>query len=285
MQWIQEVLLKLGVEDPSHLLGDIVGKVITILVVFIIMRIVIRIGNRFINNFFAKQTIGRFSIEKRRATTLTTILKSVFFYVVSFIGIMIITSMFVDITSIIAVAGVGSLTVAFGAQSLVEDFVTGFFIFFDDQFSVGDYVTLGGYSGIVETMGLRTTQLRDFSGDLHIIPNRKISQVTNHSRGNMRAMIDISIAYEEDIQRSMEILENLCGRLSKENENIVEGPYVLGVQELNDSSVKIRITAQTKNMEQWGVERDLRKAIKDIFDQEGIEIPYPKRVVYSEKQE
>lgn len=285
MQWIHDILLKLGVEDPSSLLGNIVGKMITILVVFVVMRIVIRFGNKFIDNFFMKQTMGRFSIEKRRATTLTAIVKSVFFYLVLFIGIMIVASMFVDITSIIALAGVGSLAVAFGAQSLVEDFVTGFFIFFDDQFSVGDYVTLVGYSGIVETLGLRTTQLRDFSGDLHIIPNGEISQVTNHSRGNMRAMVDVRVTYEENIQKSMEILERVCDKIGKENKNIVEGPYVLGIEELDDLSMKIRVTAQTKNMEQWGVERDLRKAIKDTFDQEGIKIPYPKRVVHLEKQE
>ncbi|RBP44055.1 mechanosensitive ion channel family protein [Garciella nitratireducens] len=284
MEKLNRVLGRLNI-DPSEFLGEIFQKILLMIIVFILVRIAIKLGNRFINGFFQKKTTDKFSIEERRAHTLSTILKSVYSYVIYFIGIITVIGSFVDITSLLAVAGVGSLAVAFGAQSLVEDFVTGFFIFLDDQFSVGDYVTLKNFNGIVENMGLRTTEIRDFSGDLHIIPNREIITVTNHSRGNMQAKVDVGIAYEEDIQRAIEVLENLCKQMAKENDKIVEGPYVLGVQELGDSSVNIRITAQTKNMEQWGVERQLRQKIKETFDQEGIEIPYPKRVVYQENVE
>lgn len=271
--------------DPSELFGVVFGKIVLIVIVLILIKVAIKIGDRFINGFFQKKTANRFSIEERRAHTLSTILKSIYSYVIYFIGIITIIGSFVDVTSLLAVAGVGSLAIAFGAQSLVEDFVTGFFIFLDDQFSVGDYVTLKNLSGIVENMGLRTTQIRDFNGDLHIIPNREISTVTNHSRGNMQAKVDVSIAYEEDIQRAIQVLEKLCSKMAKENDKIVEGPYVLGVEELGDSSINIRIIAQTKNMEQWGVERQLRQRIKETFDQEGIEIPYLKRVVYQQNVE
>lgn len=249
------------------------------------MKVATIIANKLINSFFKKKEIGRFSIEQRRADTLSTILKSVFRYAIYFIGIMTIAGFFVEVTSLIAVAGVGSLAIGFGAQSLVKDVVTGFFIFLEDQFSVGDYITTGGFGGIVEVMGLRTTLIRDFGGDLHIIPNGGITHVTNHSRGNMRAMIDVGIAYEQDIQRAIGILNALCERVAKDNDNIIDGPYVLGVQELGDSSVNIRITAQTVNMEQWAVERLLRQEIKETFDKEGIEIPYPKNVIYYGKTE
>lgn len=284
MERLKGILDKFDI-DPSELFGIVLGKIVLIVIVLILMKVVVKIGNRFINGFFQKKTSNRFSIEERRAHTLSAILKSVYRYVVYFIGIITIVGSFVDVTSLLAVAGVGSLAIAFGAQSLVEDFVTGFFIFLDDQFSVGDYVTLKNLSGIVENMGLRTTQIRDFNGDLHIIPNREISTVTNHSRGNMQAKVEVSIAYEEDIQRAIQVLEKLCSKMAKENDKIVEGPYVLGVEELGDSSINICITAQTKNMEQWGVERQLRQRIKETFDQEGIEIPYLKRVVYQQNVE
>ena len=216
---------------------------------------------------------------------LSTILKSVLGYIIYFIGFLTIASQFVDVTSLIAVAGVGSLAIGFGAQSLVRDVVTGFFIFFEDQYSVGDYISAGSFSGIVEAMGLRTTQIRDFNGDLHILPNGEISSVTNHSRGNMRAMVDVGIPYEEDIQRVLNILDRLCGQLAQENPSIVEGPYVLGVQELGESSVNIRLIAKTKNMEQWAVERLLRQKIKEAFDREGIQVPYPRRVVHQSSEE
>lgn len=259
---------------------DVFKTIIGIILILIAMKIATIIANRLIDRFFKKKEIGKFSIEQRRADTLSTILKSVVRYTIYFIGIMTIASFFADVTSLIAVAGVGSLAIGFGAQSLVKDLVTGFFIFFEDQFSVGDYISLGGFGGIVEVMGLRTTHIRDFGGDLHILPNGEITHVTNHSRGNMRAMIDVAIAYEQDIQRAVDILEALCKRVAKENSNIVEGPYVLGVQELANSSVNIRIIAQTVNMEQWSVERLLRQEIKETFDKEGIEIPYPKKVIY-----
>lgn len=293
MQWAKDILENFGVES-SELLNDILVKVFDVLgkasqkilasiVVFIFMRIVVRVGNKIIDRFFKRKTMGKLKIEERRANTLSTILKSVFKYLIYFIGIVTIVGFFVDVRSILAVAGVGGLAISFGAQNLVRDIVTGFFIFLEDHFSVGDYVTLKDGTGIVEDMGLRTTQVRDFNGDLHIIPNGQIQNVTNHSRGSMRALVDVGIAYEEDVQRAIDVLSNLCERIGKENKNIVEGPSVMGVQALGDSSVNIRIVAKTYPMEQWDVERQLRQKIKEVFDQEGIEIPYPKRVIYQEK--
>lgn len=260
-------------------------KFLTIILILVGMKVATTLSNRLINGFFKKRDIGRFSMEQRRADTLSTILKSFFRYTIYFIGIISIASFFVDKTSLMAVAGVGSLAIGFGAQSLVKDIVTGFFIFLEDQFSVGDYITAGDFDGIVEMMGIRTTHIRAFNGDLHIIPNGEITCITNHSRGNMRAMIDVSIPYEEDIKRAINILNSLSERLAKENKSIVEGPYVLGVQELKDSSITIRIIAKTKNMEQWAVERLLRQAIKETFQKEGIKIPYPKKAVFMEKAE
>ena len=271
--------------DISNLMVGFSKRFFTIILIMVAMKLATILINRLIDGFFKKREIGKFSIEQRRADTLSTILKSVFRYTIYFIGFMTIASFFVDVTSLIAVAGVGSLAIGFGAQSLVKDIVTGFFIFLEDQFSVGDYITTGNFGGIVEAMGLRTTQLRAFNGDLHIIPNGEITCITNHSRGNMRALVDVYIPYEEDIKRALGILNSLSEKLARENEAIVEGPYVLGVQELRDSSISIRIIAKTKNMDQWSVERLLRQEIMETFGREGIKIPYPKRAVFMEKPE
>jgi small conductance mechanosensitive channel len=171
--------------------------------------------------------------------------------------------------------------VGFGAQSLVRDVIAGFFIILEDQFSVGDYITAGNYTGVVEELGLRITKIRDFSGELHIIPNGKIEAVTNRTRGSMRALVEVSVAYEEDIDEVLAVLAELSARFGAETAEVVEGPAVLGVVALNDTAVVIRVIARTVAMAQWKVERDLRRAIKKELDARGIEIPYPRRVVYS----
>ncbi|MDK2836405.1 MAG: moderate conductance mechanosensitive channel [Thermosediminibacterales bacterium] len=226
----------------------------------------------------------RFYIDEKKAMTLSPLLKSLLRYVVDFVAVVtILKILHIPTESIIATAGIGGLAIGFGAQNLVRDVITGFFIIFEDQFAVGDYINTAGISGIVEEMGLRVTKLRDFSGELHIVPNGEITKVTNHTRGNMRALVDVSIAYEEDIDRSIEVLKRVCEEFAKTREDIVEGPTVLGVNELGSSEVVIRIIAKTLPMQQWSVERELRKRIKKELDKEGIEIPYPHTVIIHKK--
>ncbi len=169
------------------------------------------------------------------------------------------------------------LAIGFGAQGLVSDVVTGFFILLEKQVEVGDYVTAAGYDGIVEEVGLRTTQIRGFDGTLHYVPNREIAGVSNHSRGNMRALVDIGISYDDNIDEAMVVLQSVCQEFAAD-ERFVEGPDVLGVQAFGSSEVVLRILGKTANMEQWGAERDIRKRIKEAFDQNNIEIPFPHQV-------
>lgn len=177
------------------------------------------------------------------------------------------------------------LAVGFGAQSLVKDILTGFFILFEDQFSVGDYIQTAGVSGVVEEVGLRVTKLRDFSGELHIIPNGTVDKVTNHNRGNMRAMVDISVAYEEDPDMVRRVLDEVAAEMEGSIPTIVEGPRALGIVDLTDAAVVFRVWAKTLPMEQWAVEREMRRRIKLAFDLQNIEIPYPRRVVISKNKE
>ena len=127
---------------------------------------------------------------------------------------------------------------------------------------------------------MRVTKLRDFSGELHIIPNGEISVITNRTRGAMRALVEVGIAYEEDIDRAIRVIERVSKEIKDTNQHVLDGPTVLGVVSLGDSSVRICVVAKTEPMEQWGVERELMKKIKEAFDREDIEIPYPKMVLY-----
>lgn len=255
----------------------LVRKLITVSIVVILMIIAIKAGDRIINKAVKRQkdTNFKFSIDSRKANTIGTLLKSILRYSVYFIGITtILSSIFGNISW--AFASVGGVAVGLGAQSFVKDVINGVFILFDDQYNVGDYVKIEGVSGIVETIGLRTTELRDFNGSLHIIPNGMIRIVTNDCKGSMRVQVIVGIAYEEDINKAIEVINEVCNEYNMENRNITEPMKVWGVTELADSSVNITIWGKTKAMEQWAAEVELRKRIKMGLDKAGIEIPYPK---------
>lgn len=261
-------------------LSTYTGALIKIVLIFLAAKITIRFMNIIIDKFFENRSKLRLTGDERRFDTLKDIIKSIFRYTVYFVAFTpILETLGINISSLIAAAGIGGLAIGFGAQNLVRDVITGFFILFEDQFHIGDYIETGGKSGIVEEMAIRVTKIRDFNGDLHIIPNGAIDKVTNRSRGIMRALVEVSIAYEENIERSLEVLKNLCTEIAEENDKIVEGPTVLGVNKLGESDVVIAIMAKTIPMEQWAVERELRKRIKERLDEKGIEIPYPRRVV------
>lgn len=260
---------------------NIFGKLILIVLIVFATRMIISVTNRVIDKTLKDKGKTNYFISNKRANTIGIILKKSVKYTVYFISVLMILEMFgVKTTSILATAGVGGLAIGFGAQSLVKDVITGFFILLEDQFAVGDYIQISSFEGIVEELGLRVTKLRDFSGELHIIPNGEIHVVTNRTRGAMRAVVNVEIAYEEDINKAIRVIEELSREIRDSNELILEGPTVLGVDAFGASGVSIRITAKTQAMEQWDVERTIRKKIKEAFDRENIEIPYSKMVFY-----
>lgn len=262
----------------------ILGKLIKIALIFLLVKIGIKIFNTIIDKSMERKSRFKFGVDEKKANTLAAILKNLSKYVFYFIGLVPALELFgIKTTSILATAGIGGLAIGFGAQSLVKDVITGFFILFEDQFSVGDYVKVEGYEGIVEEMGLRVTKIRGFSGELYIIPNSNIQIVTNGTKGAMRSLVEVSISYEEDIGKAMKVLEKICKELKDTEKSIVEGPTVLGVSKLGEYDIVLTIVAKTDAMEQWRIERILRKRIKEEFDNENIEIPYPKRVVIEKK--
>ncbi|MCE7794771.1 mechanosensitive ion channel family protein [Salipaludibacillus sp. CUR1] len=250
-------------------------QLIAILIIFFIIRAV---GRSFISKSFSKMSDQR-NISHGRVKTLEKLSLNIFSYVLLFILITIIVGIFeYDVTALIAGAGIVGLAIGFGAQGLVSDVVTGFFILLERQIEVDEYITVAGIDGVVEEVGLRTTVIRGFDGTVHFIPNREIGSLSNHSRSNMRALVDISISYEDNIDEAIAVLQKACDDAAREDDVIKEGPHVIGVQNFGDSDVVIRVIAQTANMEQWGVERKLRKAMKEALDANNIEIPYPHQV-------
>ena len=177
----------------------------------------------------------------------------------------------------VALVSIGGFAIGIGAQSLVKDIINGFFILFEDQYGIGDHVTIGKFQGIVESIGIRTTNLRDFTGDLHLIPNGSVLEVTNHSRGNIRFIVDVEIAYEENIDETIELIKKVNKKFQEKHEDKIRGDIkVLGVNSLNSSGVTIRVIGMAVPLSQWEMERELRKEIKIELDNVGIEIPYPK---------
>ncbi|MED3646292.1 mechanosensitive ion channel family protein [Halalkalibacterium halodurans] len=253
----------------------IAGKVLVAVIAFLIVR---AIGKRIISNSFARMAKNN-QLSSGRVVTLEKLSLNAFSYTLMFIFATTLLTIFgLNPSALIAGAGIIGLAIGFGAQGLVSDIVTGFFILLEKQIDVGDYVTAGGVDGIVEEVGLRTALIRGFDGTLHYIPNRNIANVSNHSRGNMRALVDISISYNDNIDEAISVMQKVCDQLAEQDERIIEGPDVIGVQNLGDSDVVIRIIAKTENMEQWSVERLLRKQLKEALEAHNIEIPYPHQV-------
>lgn len=262
----------------------------TILGTLVLAFVGIKIGDAIIERVF-KPRDQKFYFEERRVLTLRTLAKSILRYATYFVvGFTILGQIAelakTDIKSFLAGAGILGVALGFGAQSLVKDVITGFFISLENQYAVGEYITSGNFSGFVEEVGLRVTKLRDWGGEYHIIPNGQISAVTNYSRGSLRAVVEVGIAYEEEIDRAMLVMNKVAQEVGQEmHEVIVEGPEVLGVVSLSPGEVVIRTIAKTKSMEQWRVERELRKRYKEAFDKEGIEMPLLRKAFLLKEQD
>jgi small conductance mechanosensitive channel len=151
---------------------------------------------------------------------------------------------------------------------------------FEDQYSVGDYITVNGVTGTVEDIGLRITHIRSFKGELHIIPNGEIKAVTNSSRGNSLAIIDVGVAYESDQEKALIALNTIAENYFANNQDkVAEKPEVQGIIKLGESDVVLRTIIKTQPLIHWKVEREMRMLILETFKKENIEIPYPRRVI------
>lgn len=220
--------------------------------------------------------------EEKRGQTIAQLLRSVGKVVILAIGILLTLNLFISIAPLLAGAGILGLAVSFGAQSLVKDVLAGFFQLLENQFAVGDVIEAAGKEGVVERMNLRVVQLRDTNGSVHIIPNGQITVVTNKTKGWSRGVVDIGVAYGSDLDRALVVIRDEATAMAHDPAWAARfdgDPEVLGVQELADSSVVVRTLLRTQPGKQWEVMREFRRRIKLRFDKEGLEIPFPQRVI------
>jgi small conductance mechanosensitive channel len=223
------------------------------------------------------------TLRERRGQTIAQLLRSVGRVVIMAIALLLTFNIFIDIGPILAGAGILGLAVSFGAQSLVKDVISGFFILFENQFAIGDVIEVAGKSGVVEKMTLRVVVLRDGEGAMHVVPNSEIKVVSNKTRGWSRAVVDVGVAYDEDVDRALEIVRDEASQLATDrawSTQLDGAPEVLGIESLGDSSIVIRTLIRTQPGSQWGLAREFRRRIKNRFDREGVEIPFPRRTVH-----
>jgi moderate conductance mechanosensitive channel len=243
------------------------GNLVEIMLIFLLSRIVIRLGKSIIMRFFLVRSKSPLRTSERRDATLLRLLQNVLTYIVNFITIMmILEAVSIDVKAILAGAGIVGLAIGFGAQSLVKDIITGFFIILEDQFSVGDMIKVKDFEGEVVEIGLRLTKIKSSTGKLYLIPNGNILEVTNYSILNGVAVVDITIPNTGDITLVEKVLTDMFETLPAKYEQILKTPEFLGLQTLSTSEVVLRVTAETLPLKQWYIERILRKEIKDCLD-------------------
>ncbi len=284
-----------GVLDNAETGGSAVGRwllgktftvSIIVIVAFLGIRFVSRVTSPIIEQYLAHRVHeDKESEEVQRRTrtlqrvvsnTLSTIIFAMAFF-------MVLSELGVNITPILAGAGVAGIAIGFGAQNIIKDIFAGVFIMLEDQFRVGDVAELAGVVGIVEDINLRRTTLRDFHMNQHIIPNGEIGIASNFTKEKSRVNLDVEVAYKEDLDRVMEVINKVGAEITEDPEwapKITDTLQAVRVQEFGASGIAIKVMGETIPMEQWAVAGEFRRRIKRVFDNEGIEIPFPHMTVY-----
>lgn len=274
--------------DLNFELSGVITSGVTILVIGIIAWILTRIAKRMISSAVdgRMQRITDMPDEDRekRAATVTGTLNKVAKVVIwSIAGVTAMAELGMNIAPIIAGLGVGALALAFAAQHIIRDYLHGFLIVTEDWYRVGEAVKIAGTAGLVTSINLRTTVLRDADGTLHQIPNGQITLASNMTREFARINFNIEVGYSEDLDRVMEVINDECEKMKADEawtELLLNTPSAIRVDNLGASGVEIRVMGDTKPMSRVGAMGELKKRLKKRFDAEGIEIPFPHSVVY-----
>ena len=250
--------------------------------VYLICRPIIR---SIIKRMVSHQMTGEEETEiQQRIGTLSSVLVKIAGILILIIAVITILPEFgVNITSLIAAIGIGGLAIAFAAQNLIRDFISGFFILLEDQYGIGDVVSIAGIAGVVEDITLRRTVLRDLDASVHSVPNGKVELSTNMTKKYSRVNLNVSVGYGENLKHVIDIINNICQEMAKEpqwKDDFITTPSVLRVDNLGDSGIDIKILGDTKPAKQWAIMGELRLRLKEAFDREGIEIPWPHTKVY-----
>ncbi|MCL8025545.1 mechanosensitive ion channel family protein [Nocardioides bruguierae] len=309
-QWVTDTT---GNQTAGTVADWLVGKPLSVLVLLLLGFLVRWLLHRLVDRVVARaedgvlpDRVSRFSFGKaaqqaqardaatatrrvQRAQTMGSLLKSIVTGIlIAVVGTMVLSEIGVNIAPIIASAGIVGVAVGFGAQSLVKDFFSGIFMIFEDQFGVGDVVDVGEATGTIEAVTLRVTRLRSLDGTVWYVPNGEILRVGNLSQNWSRAVINVGVAYDSDIDRSLEVLREVGADLYADpdfRDLMIEEPEVTGVEGLGADSIDLRLMVKTAPLQNWTIARELRQRIKARFDAEGIEIPFAQRVVWHRNDE
>jgi len=258
-------------------IGTVIASLFTIFISLMIIRI-------------TKLALHRVGLKpsplQRRKKTIAKVTQSIIKYVVLFLAIIIVLAMWnVNVIPALAGLGVAGIVIGLGAQKFINDLISGFFIIFEHHFDVGDIIEVSGFKGEVIDIGLKTTKIRNWRGEVKIINNGDVDNVSNMSLNPSIGIVDFGIAYKEDAQRTIDLLKVELPKLKEVTPEMIEDPQVLGVMELADSSVNLRVICKTLPEKHYGVERLIRQRIKELLDQNNIEIPFPQVVIHQEKDE
>ena len=261
------------------------AKLLEIIGILFLCWVLIRLSKRLVKRFLDAQVQKKhLAMSERKADTLNSVTGSILKYLIYFIGLAaVLKQLGVPSESLVVIASAGSVAIGLGAQGIVTDMMEGFFILFEDHYAVGDVVTIQGITGTVESVTLRSTKLRDPAGCVHIIPNGSVGTVTNLCKDFINAIVTVGIAYGESIDHALAVLRDEMEKTA-DMEDILETPVVAGVIGLDDSAVTIKIVAKCRIKMNYAVEAELRRRIKNRFDAEGIEIPFPQQVVHLMKE-
>ncbi|MDP2626775.1 MAG: mechanosensitive ion channel family protein [Candidatus Rokubacteria bacterium] len=268
-----------SIEGP---LVVVVSRILVVLAAVGLASVGYRAGSRLIDRLLRPlEGASDYPVKVQRARTLGPLMKSVTRYALVFMALMVtLREVGVDIRALLVSAGVLGLAVGLGAQSLIKDVITGFFILFEGLIAVGDVIEVGSHVGTVESIGLRVTKLRMLNGAQRVIPNGELTQFANYNKGWARAVLDVTVAYDVDVRRALDLLERLAREWGRETGLALEDPQAQGIVRFGDGELGLRLMVKVPADKRADAEMELRRRIKETFDREGIQVPSAERVVY-----
>lgn len=279
------LLARLGIDNGAEL-APLFQTAWHVLVILLLAWLLLRYLGKGIRmlKLYLMERAGEDIDEVKRIDTLGRVFRYLASVVIVLVAVMLLLSEFgISIAPILATAGVLGIAVGFGAQSLVKDYFSGFFLLLEDQVRQGDVVQVADKSGLVEEVTLRYIRLRDYDGQVHYVPNGVVTTVTNLSRDFSCAVVDVGVAYREDVDAVMALMIEVGGEMRRDpiyGAKIVQDMEMAGVDRLADSAVVIRCRFVVRPLEQWAVRREYLRRLKQAFDRGGIEIPFPHMTLY-----
>ena len=266
------------------MVASVINVAIVLILAWLLLRLADKGTRRWMKHF---QNLPEIHPRRQRAFTVSGLITSAVRYVVwPLVIIVILDEMNIDIAALIATAGIAGLAIGFGAQTLVKDVISGIFLLFDDTIHVGDFIKIGSDEGTVEFIGIRLIKVRKFNGEMVMIPAGELRIFSNQSIGYARVIVEVGLAYEQDIDAVLPVMEEVANAWAADHADILleEHPTVQAITTFTDSAITARIVVQVVPGNQWQAERDLRLLLKRAFDQRGIEIPFPRRTVYMREE-